>query len=42
MLQIVTQFCLLHLNQVMQVVNILFSAVKSMQKIFSDDTSVCV
>ena len=26
----------------MQVVNILFSAVKSMQKILADDTSVCV
>ena len=42
MLQIVTEFCLLHLLPAMQVVNIFFSAVKSMQKILADDTSVFV
>ena len=42
MLQTMTQFCLLHLVPAMQVVNILFSAAKSMQKILADDTSLCV
>ena len=38
MLQIVTEFCLL----LQTPRNILFSAVKSMQKILADDTCVCV
>ena len=41
MLQIVTEFCLVHLPA-MQVVNILFSTVKFMQEILADDTYVCV
>ena len=50
-MQIVTRLCLFHLTPshadckyfvLMQIVNILFSAVKYMQKILADDTFVCV